>query len=397
MKIQELNKQQTNEAIGDIVSGVKKFFRKFPASAEKTERKFTNDIVKSISSSLQRAQDFNLLSLTGASAGGATAMPTKPRQEPTIPQSTAAPQTTIPAPANTPTQASPVTSPTIATSTTTPATSATKQTSQPFTFGGQQYIKTNNGWVNAKTRKLADVNTTKILNQAAAKATANPQSVNKPNQSISTGPNNKLAVKGLQMREDKTKNYEKLNLIFENIMVLNEADISVEDFIMNRWYVPWAKTLMQKHPDLKLFDATFMNQIRPLVKEIQNSFSRDNGKAAITKLANLLTNSYYNYINSTGEQPVSSPIVTMTSDGNTTVSQAVPSAPVSQAPTNQPTASASVTPSGETNRDWVNKRFGASDNYVDARVVERYFDNLFAANPTTAKQFLQKLVAKYKI
>ena len=398
MKIQEM-KQQTNEA--DIIGGIKKFFRQLPASAEKTERKFVNDIVKSLSSSLQRAQDFNLLNLTGTPSS-VRPVSTQQRVEPTLGQLTqpnTSTQATQPAPP--PPEAAAPAAPAQP-----PAPDAAQaKVSEPITFGGKTYRKGQAGWRDDKN-KPADPNTAQFLDRALVQARQQNKTKPQPqtpatNQSITTSPNNKLGIKGLQMRENaRNKEFQKLNQIFENIIMLNEADISVEDFITNRWYVPWARSIQQKHPDFKVFDSNVMTQVKTIAKEIQNSFPRDKGKVGITKLANFLTNFYYDYLNATGEQPVTSPIVSMSNNGTPQVTTPVAtqaqqtSEPAQSA--SQPSSGAGAPSSGDAS-SWAEKRYGSGRQYsLDNDTVESYFDTIYRQNPTNTKQFLQKLVNKYR-
>jgi hypothetical protein len=92
-----------------------------------------------------------------------------------------------------------------------------------------------------------------------------PQSATAPkaaagSNSITRGKDGKLAVKGLQMRED----------------ILSEAD-TISSYLQ-RWV-----------PQYVGFDTSrYNNQIDQLSKDVQNTWRKDGGKQALTKLANLM-------------------------------------------------------------------------------------------------------------
>ena len=359
MKIQDLKSQ--NEAIGDVIGGVKKFFRKLPGSAEKTERKFTDQIITSLTKSLQRAEDFNLLSTspmpmaqqTQTSAAPATATP-----------ATATPANVTPAPQQAQTQPS--------SSAPVPQPKPTVSTSQPITFGGRKYIQTAKGWVDVQSNKLADANTVKILNQAAAKANQTPQpnAARQPS-SITTGPNNKLAVKGLQMREND--NFNHLNYVFESIIQLQEGNIPVSDFIVNRWFVPWAK-----NQQVDFLNQEVLNQVKAIAKEIEKTYKVDKGINAVKKLADYLTNAYYDTLNQTGQ-----------SDSQTAIQPSVQ-------PTQPSTDQAGL---GTANMsDWARRRYGTgSQANINPNTIEAFFDNLYRINPNEVNKIIKKLISKYRV
>lgn len=363
---------QLNEA--DIVGGIKKFFRKLPSSAEKAESKFTNQLISSITNALQRAEDFNLLapptrnfsqgnyqqspaSVTyGQQSPPATTQPTTPTAAP----STGRTEPTVPPPE--------------------------PQVSQPFTFGGKKYTKGARGWVDDKG-KPADQNTSKILDQAQAKANqpANTPkqstSSSRPAQSITSGPNNKMSIKGLQMREDAY--FEKLNDLFEGIITLQEGNLAVSDFITNRWFGPWARSIGEKNPDVDLLNPNVINQVQALAREIETSYARDKGKKAIRKLADYLTNTYYDIVNQTGQQSDSTP------------PPSEPSQDTSEPVATRPSRSALST---DNMSDWARSRFGAGGSYdLDDKKIEKYFDTLYQRDPATVNKIIKKFIQKYRV
>lgn len=362
MKIVEMNNPQQNEA--DIVGGIKKFFRKLPASAEKAESKFTNQLIQSLTKSLQRAEDFNLLAPVSN-----TPSPTYGQQgiQPSnVTYSQKGMKSAAPAAV-----ASPKAQPT------TPAVS------QPITFAGKKYTKGPKGWMDDKG-KPADFNTSKILDQAQAKAnkpantpkpTANPTS-NKPAPSITTGPNNKMSIKGLQMREDAY--FDRLNDLFEGIITLQEGNLSVSDFITTRWFAPWARSIAAKNPNINLFNQNVINQVKNLAKEIEKTYAVDKGINGIKKLSDYLTNTYYGTLNQVGE----------------------PQTPQS---TQQSKPFLSV----DNMSDFAKERYGVSTPGTSNREitsfdlnekeVEQYFDSLYKRNPSTVNNILKKLVQKYRV
>lgn len=378
MKIVEMNNPQQNEA--DIVGGIKKFFRKLPGSAEKAESKFTNQLIQSITKALQRAEDFNLLApqSTNYAQGNYQQSPANVTYGQQRPQTSTQPVAT---PAATP-------QPTSRAEPTVPPPEP--QASQPLTFGGKKYTKGPRGWVDDKG-KPADVNTSKILDQAQAKANqpaATPKpaatSTPKPASSITTGPNNKMAIKGLQMREDAY--FEKLNDLFEGIITLQEGNLSVSDFITNRWFGPWARSIAAKNPEVDLLNPNVLNQVKTLAREIESSYARDKGNKAIRKLADYLTNTYYDIVNQVGGTQTSTP----------QASQQVQPTPVSQQ--TQPAQVSSPSSSSSDMSSWAKRKFGSGGTYdLDDKKVEQYFDTLYQRDPNSVNKLIKKLVQKYRV
>lgn len=368
MKIVEMNNPQQNEA--DIVGGIKKFFRKLPASAEKAESKFTNQLIQSITKALQRAEDFNLLApqTTNYSQGNYQQSPANVTYGQQRPQTTTQPSST-PATAQPTVRAEPTVPP------------PEPQASQPLTFGGKKYTKGPRGWVDDKG-KPADVNTSKILDQAQAKANqpvATPKpaatSTPKPASSITTGPNNKMAIKGLQMREDAY--FEKLNDLFEGIITLQEGNLAVSDFITNRWFGPWARSIAAKNPEVDLLNPNVINQVKTLAREIETSYARDKGNKAIRKLADYLTNTYYDTLNQVGGTQPSTPQATQQS---------------------QPTQISRPTSSSSDMSDWAKRKFGTGGAYdLDDKKIEQYFDSLYQRDPYTVSKIIKKFIQKYRV
>lgn len=367
-----MNNPQQNEA--DIVGGIKKFFRKLPASAEKAESKFTNELIQSITGALQRAEDFDLLTTTPSSTNyqqrnlqyptnvtyGQQAPAAQP-QATSQPQATAKPQTraepTIPPPE--------------------------PQVSQPLTFAGKKYTKGPKGWVDDKG-KLADENTTKILNQAQAKANQPDDvpfpniAVARPNQSIARSNKSK---KRRKMRENTY--FDKLNDLFEGIVSLQEGNLAVSDFITNRWFGPWARSIATKNPNVNLLDQNIINQVKKFAKEIESSYASDKGVNGVRKLADYLTNTYYDIVNQSGQRPSSAP-------------QAAEPSQTTSAPTStQPRRAALST---DNMSDWAKSRFGSGGAYdIDEKKVEKYFDTLYQRDPNTVNKIIKKFMQKYRV
>lgn len=101
--------------------------------------------------------------VTGTSSNLIQPAKAQPAKQPGIKYSTTIPPKATPTTTQAPTQAQPT-------------------TTEPLSWGGQKYTKGPKGWVNSKG-KLADVNTAKVLDQAAQQAaqpTATPQATQQP-------------------------------------------------------------------------------------------------------------------------------------------------------------------------------------------------------------------------
>lgn len=362
MKIVEMNNPQQNEA--DIVGGIKKFFRKLPKSAEKEESNFTNQLIQSITKALQRAEDFNLLAPITSPASPNTTYGQQGIQPSNVTYNQKGGQ--------------PATQPAAA------QTQAPTPISQPITFAGKKYTKGPKGWIDDKG-KPADFNTSKILDQAQAKANqppntpkpSSPASSTKPAQSITTGPNNKMSIKGLQMREDAY--YDKLNDLFEGIITLQEGNISVSDFITNRWFGPWARNIAAKNPNVNLLNQNVINQVKNIAKEIESTYASNKGVNAIRKLSDYLTNTYYDTLNQVGQSPTQT----------------------------QPEKQSKPFLSIDNMSDWSKERYGVSGTSSPTRTsssynlnqttIEQYFDDLYRRDPNLLNNIIKKLIQKYRV
>lgn len=147
---------------------------------------------------------------------------------------------------------------------------------EPIKFGGDTYNKTSRGWVNSKG-KLADENTAKILDRAfqqdqEAKTKTKPRMRQNPE----TG-------KWEPIQSVYESKYEKLNKIFESIILIEEAQpespregISVEQYLLNFISPYIGKNTPQQKLDLG--DRPNTDYINKLIKEIADSLRKEGGK-----------------------------------------------------------------------------------------------------------------------
>lgn len=239
-----------------------------------------------------------LSNLSNGIKGGLIGMPSAtPR--PSAPQAPTAPAPTAP------TAPVPVSS--------TKAASTTPATSEPFTWGGQKYTKGPKGWLNNKG-KLADANTAKILDQAAqqaaqpstsqqpsatkprvridpktgqyAPAVTKPTAPAQPRQTVAQKAQTQLQKQAAMKQKGKApfkklvreeEIYDRLNFIIESI--INEQDTyTIKDYLNTVWYPQFMKGVDY---------SANQSKIDQLLQQVEDTYTKDQGRAALTQLAQL--------------------------------------------------------------------------------------------------------------
>jgi hypothetical protein len=193
------------------------------------------------------------------------------------------------------------------------AVRTTPATSEPFTWAGQKYTKGPKGWLDSKG-KLADANTAKILDRAAQKAAqpstsqqpaatkprvridpktgqyapavTKPTAPAQPRQTVAQKAQTQLQKQAAMKQKGKApfkklvreeEIYDRLNFIIESI--INEQDTyTIKDYLKTVWYPQFMKGVDY---------SANQSKIDQLLQQVEDTYTKDQGRAALTQLAQL--------------------------------------------------------------------------------------------------------------